>query len=161
MGAAPRRGERRRVVFRLPPRARSGALERCGRLAQANSWLLGRGATRWRLCPTVDSRPTFLTPIAQRYGTAALVQILFNGSPGPQEVVCRHPSNWGWVLYSQGTCGTSFEMPARQQSFEEEDEEIARLRRENPDARRSFRCSDPLLRDEALKELPSQVERDF
>merc|ERR1712072_597792 len=40
-----------------------------------------------------------------------IVRILFDGQPGPQEVVCRHPRTWGWVLYSQGTCWTSWEMP--------------------------------------------------
>ena len=34
-----------------------------------------------------------------------MVQILFNGQPGPQEVACRHPVNWGWVLYSQVHAG--------------------------------------------------------
>ena len=41
----------------------------------------------------------------------SLVQIYFRGQPGPQEIVCRHPLTWGWILYSQGTCWTSWPMP--------------------------------------------------
>ena len=32
----------------------------------------------------------------------AIVKILFHGQPGPQELVCRHPTTWGWVPYPQG-----------------------------------------------------------
>ena len=32
-----------------------------------------------------------------------VVQLLFNENQGPQELVCRHPFNWGWVLHSQAT----------------------------------------------------------
>ena len=71
-----------------------------------------------------------------------LIRLLFNGRPGPQEVVCRHPGNWGWVLYSQGTCWTSFAMPPRE-------------------AGETGECADPLLRDAVLRELPSELQRDF
>ena len=72
-----------------------------------------------------------------------VVQLLFSGHGGPQELVCRHPTSWGWVLYSGGTCWTSWPMPP-----------CAEV-----DGRRA--CSDPLLREEALGELPSELERDF
>ena len=67
-----------------------------------------------------------------------IIQLLFNGQIGPQEVVCRHPINLGWVLYSQGTCWTSWEMP------EVKDGE----------------CADPLLREENLHRLPG-IEREI
>ena len=38
-----------------------------------------------------------------------VVQLSFSGQDGPQEIVSRHP-NWGWVLFSQGTVWTSFEV---------------------------------------------------
>ena len=69
----------------------------------------------------------------------SLVQIFFHGQPGPQEIVCRHPINWGWVLYSQGTCWTSWPMPPC----------------------RDGACADPLLRDGELRELPSEIPRDY
>ena len=68
-----------------------------------------------------------------------LVRILFNGQHGPQELVCRHPTTWGWVLYSQGTCWTSWAMPKCE----------------------AGQCSDPLLREDALKYLPCELQRDF
>ena len=60
-----------------------------------------------------------------------VVQLSFHGRNGPQEIVTRHPTNWGWVLYSQGTCWTSWEMPSREKE-------------------------DPLLKDEALHRLPTR-----
>lgn len=69
----------------------------------------------------------------------SIVTILFYGQHGPQEVVCRHPETWGWVLYSQGTCWTSWPMPPCV----------------------AGQCCDPLLREGALRELPSAVEREF
>mmetsp|Transcript_17220 Transcript_17220/g.34514 ORF Transcript_17220/g.34514 Transcript_17220/m.34514 type:complete len:335 (-) Transcript_17220:20-1024(-) len=38
-----------------------------------------------------------------------VVNLLFSGQAGPQEVIARHPGNWGWVLFSRGTCWTSWE----------------------------------------------------
>ena len=57
---------------------------------------------------------------------------------GPHEVVCRHPKNWGFVLYSQGTCWTSWPMPADW-------------------------AADPLLQDDMLRYLPpvSQVPKKY
>ena len=78
-----------------------------------------------------------------------LVRLLFHepGSDvpqaGPQELVCRHPLQWGWVLYSEGTCWTSFAMPACLGTGE------------------SMHCSDPLLREEALCRLPCELEREY
>ena len=68
-----------------------------------------------------------------------LVQLLFNGHAGPQELVCRHPENWGWVLYSGGTVWASWEMPKCLDG----------------------RCSDPAMSEEALCLLPSELQRDF
>ena len=68
----------------------------------------------WPLDPEDDNRP--MDPFAAMgmgintslAWTVAMdgrvVQLLFNENQGPQELVCRHPSNWGWVLYSQATC---------------------------------------------------------
>ena len=65
-----------------------------------------------------------------------VVRIRFNGRNGPQEIVCRHPDSWGWVLYSQSTLWTSWTMPTRDKQ-------------------------DPLLQDDALVRLPSDIARDF
>lgn len=71
----------------------------------------------------------------------SLVQILFDGQSGPQEVVCRHP-NWGWVFYSGGTCWTSWPMPAY--TVEQDGEKV---------------MSDPLLREQRLSSLSSEIPR--
>ena len=86
-----------------------------------------------------------------------IVQIFFNGRPGPQEVVCRHPHTWGWVLHSQGTCWTSWTMPRcvslHADTGSDEGRRAADLTH--------VVCDDPLLRDENLHLLPSQVQREF
>jgi hypothetical protein len=79
-----------------------------------------------------------------------MVRLLFNGQPGPQEVVCRHPATWGWVLYSQGTCWTSWEMPPCTGGPGGQDPS-------HPLGASRGECSDPLLREEALRNLPSGV----
>ena len=87
-----------------------------------------------------------------------VVRLLFNNGAGqgPQELVCRHPTTWGWVLYSQGTCWTSWPMPPCKSGVGEpvvlgdSDQEAVRLG-----------CSDPLLREQALRELPCELQRDF
>ena len=70
-----------------------------------------------------------------------VVQLLFDGHSGPQELVCRHPVTWGWVLYSGGSCWTSWTMPARTTVDGAE-----------------VTCSDPLLREAALHKLPSELK---
>ena len=107
---------------------------------------------RWPVDPEDEEGVATLDPFAamgmpmhdgsigyQLEGGGCVVSILFHGQHGPQEVVCRHPKTWGWVLYSQGTCWISWPMPPC----------------------REGQCSDPLLREEALCQLPSSVERDF
>ena len=69
-----------------------------------------------------------------------VVQLLFDGHSGPQELVCRHPVTWGWVLYSSGSCWTSWTMPA---CTEVDGEKMS---------------SDPLLREAALCKLPSETK---
>lgn len=69
-----------------------------------------------------------------------VVQLLFDGNSGPQELVCRHPVTWGWVLYSGGSCWTSWTMPA---CTEVDGEKMS---------------SDPLLRERALCKLPSELK---
>ena len=83
-----------------------------------------------------------------RLDEGRIVSLLFNGHPGPQEIVCRHPRTWGWVLYSQGTCWTSWPMPAMEKDV-------------SGGCPAPGRCSDPLLREEVLRELPSDVQRGF
>jgi hypothetical protein len=73
-----------------------------------------------------------------------VVQLVIGEMGGPQELVCRHPKTWGWVLYSQATCWTSWEMPPCEVW---------------PDGERT--SSDPLLADASLSGLPSELERDF
>ena len=58
------------------------------------------------------------------------------GREGPQEIVSRHPVHGGWILYSQGTLWTSWLIPPRAEE-------------------------DPLLRDDVLHLLPSDLERHF
>ena len=84
-----------------------------------------------------------------RLDEGRIVNLLFNGHPGPQEIVCRHPRTWGWVLYSQGTCWTSWPMPALEKVVSGGLDPVP------------GRCSDPLLREEVLRELPSNVQRGF
>ena len=72
-------------------------------------------------------------------GHGLMVQMSFNGQEGPKELVCRHPTNWGWVLYSQGTCWTSWEMPPC----------------------RDRMCTDPHLQEAHLWRLPSKLQRSF
>ena len=66
-----------------------------------------------------------------------VVQMVMDGYGGPQELVCRHPVTWGWILYSGGTCWTSWPMPAC--------EEVEGVKM----------CSDPLLREGMLCMLPT------
>lgn len=60
------------------------------------------------------------------------VQIAIMGQDGPQEVVSRHPENWGFVLFSQATLWASWPLPPK----------------EKPD---------PVLADENLWKLRTQV----
>jgi hypothetical protein len=41
------------------------------------------------------------------------IQLTFGGSPGPQELVVRHPTNWGFMLMNGGTVWTGFPMPPK------------------------------------------------
>ena len=68
-----------------------------------------------------------------------IVTLLFSGQPGPNELVCRHPQHWGWILYSQGTVWTSWKMPGLENGV----------------------CKDPLLREQNLKNLPCGTVRDY
>ena len=97
---------------------------------------------------------------AQLTADGRVVQLLFDGRPGPQEVVCRHPGTWGWVLYSQGTVWTSWEMP-RCSAREGERGAGLPLRGRAIPPHEDFECSDPLLREENLRNLPSGLRRDF
>ena len=75
-----------------------------------------------------------------------VVQLLLGSGPpsgGPQEIVCRHPDTWGWILYSGGTVWTSWPMPP---CINVEGKLV---------------CSDPLLREPVLCKLPSELEREF
>ena len=59
--------------------------------------------------PVHDS---YITLPWRRGGFAvARCRLIIAGQRGPQEVVSRHPENWGWILFSQGSLWTSFEMP--------------------------------------------------
>lgn len=60
----------------------------------------------------------------------AYVQLVMMGHDGPREVVSRHRGTWGWILFSNGSCWTSWEMPSRA-------------------------AADPILADENLRYLPS------
>ena len=71
-----------------------------------------------------------------------VVQLLLGSSGGPQEIVCRHPDTWGWILYSGGTVWTSWPMPP---CINVEGKLV---------------CSDPLLREPVLCKLPSEL-REF
>lgn len=84
--------------------------------------------------------------------TGRVVRILFDdaAASGPQEIVCRHPTNWGWVLYSQGTCWSSWPMPRCLC--------VDQVHREGFVAPA---CADPHLCEEALRHLPSEIARDF
>eukprot|EP00621_Florenciella_sp_RCC1693_P012823 CAMPEP_0182539918 /NCGR_PEP_ID=MMETSP1323-20130603/26203_1 /TAXON_ID=236787 /ORGANISM="Florenciella parvula, Strain RCC1693" /LENGTH=70 /DNA_ID=CAMNT_0024750527 /DNA_START=1 /DNA_END=213 /DNA_ORIENTATION=+ len=54
------------------------------------------------------------------------------GQGGPQEIVSRHPTTWGWIMFSQGTVWTTWPNP-----YPGSPEE------------------DPLLKEENLESLPS------
>lgn len=85
-------------------------------------------------------------------GHGRVIDLLIHGHPGPEELVCRHPRTWGWVLYSQGTCWTSWPMPKC--------EVVDECDSEGGLTRGVKRCSDPLLREEVLSELPCDLKRD-
>ena len=62
------------------------------------------------------------------------VGLTMQGQRVVQEVVSRHPVNWGWILYSQGTVWAQNHLP--------------------PKAR-----EDPFLRDGELRKLPSELPK--
>jgi hypothetical protein len=98
----------------------------------------------WRLVSGQEQSPG-MPATATGDGGGCVVQLLFNGQPGPEEIVCRHPTTWGWVLYSGGSVWTSWEMPVRVR-----DSECLHAGKSTV-----WACSDPLLREEALMGLPS------
>jgi hypothetical protein len=132
--------------------------------ARFDPWWLGKGRGEARF--TADGRVSFTWPddpddpaagpldpfaaMGMRLGPRGMgwvtsmegrvVQLLFDGHGGPQELVCRHPVFWGWVLYSAGSCWTSWTMPA---CTEVDGEHMS---------------SDPLLREAALSQLPSELK---
>lgn len=64
------------------------------------------------------------------------VELSMHGRTMVQECTTRHPTTWGWVLYSQGSVWTSWPMPSRADN-------------------------DAALRDENLHLLPSDLPKDW
>ena len=111
----------------------------------------GRVRFTWPADPESPSHAAPMDPFAafgmgldslgwEMHNGGRVVQLVFDavdGSRGgPQEIVCRHPVTWGWILQSGGTCWTSWPMPACV--------EVEGKRQ----------CSAPLLREPMLCQLP-------